>query len=400
MVKDLLYGKKIVLGVTGCIAAYKSAYLIRDLVKRGAEVKVVMSPSATQFIAPLTLSTLSKNAVVVNIFPDTKNHNTNLNTWHIDLAQWSDLILIAPATVNTVAKIAYGFADNALTTLAAAARSTVVLAPAADVDMYENPATKENLAKLESLGYFIVEAEEGELASGLSGKGRLAELDKIIDSVELVLSGFEKDLKGKKILVTAGPTIEDIDPVRFIANRSSGKMGYALAKAAFLRGADVTLISGTSSEIAYQEINKLNVRSADEMKKAVDKELKKNDFLIMSAAVADYKPVKVSSKKMKKEKNLTEIKITKTTDILSSIKKENKIIVGFALETDNEIANAKKKLKEKQLDMIVLNSLKDKRSGFEFETNKVTLIKKSGKTIKLPLQSKFQIANKILDQLF
>ncbi len=400
MVKDLLYGKKIVLGVTGCIAAYKSAYLIRDLVKRGAEVKVVMSPSATQFIAPLTLSTLSKNAVIVNIFPDTKNHSTNLNTWHIDLAQWSDLILIAPATVNTVAKIAYGFADNALTTLAAAARSTVVLAPAADVDMYENPVTKENLAKLESLGYFIVEAEEGELASGLSGKGRLAELDKIIDSVELVLSGFEKDLKGKKILVTAGPTIEDIDPVRFIANRSSGKMGYALAKAAFLRGADVTLISGTSSEIAYQEINKLNVRSADEMKKAVDKELKKNDFLIMSAAVADYKPVKVSSKKMKKEKNLTEIKIAKTTDILSSVKKENKIIVGFALETDNEIANAKKKLKEKHLDMIVLNSLKDKRSGFEFETNKVTLIKKSGKTIKLPLQSKFQIANKILDQLF
>jgi len=400
MRKDLLYGKKIVLGVTGCIAAYKSTYLIRDLVKRGAEVKVVMSPSATQFITPLTLSTLSKNTVVVNIFPETKNSSTSINTWHIDLAQWADLILIAPATVNTVAKIAYGFADNALTTVAAAARSPVVLAPAADVDMYENSTTKENLTKLESLGYYIVEAEEGELASGLSGKGRLAELDKIIDSVELVLSGIEKDLKEKKILVTAGPTIEDIDPVRFIGNRSSGKMGYALAKAAFLRGADVTLISGISSEIAYQEINKLNVRSADEMKKAVDKELKKNDFLIMSAAVADYKPAKVSSKKMKKEKNFTEIKITKTTDILSSVKKDNKIIVGFALETDNEIANAKRKLKEKQLDMIVLNSLKDKRSGFEFETNKVTLIKKSGKTIKLPLQSKFQIANKILDQLF
>ena len=244
-----------------------------------------------------------------------------------------------------------------------------------------------------------MEAEEGELASGLSGKGRLAELDKIIDSVELILSGFEKDLKGKKILVTAGPTIEDIDPVRFIGNRSSGKMGYALAKAAFLRGADVTLISGNSSEIAYQGINMVNVRSADEMKKAVDKELKKNDCLIMTAAVADYKPAKVSSKKLKKEKNLTEIKITKTSDILSSIKKENKIVVGFALETDNEIANAKKKLKEKQLDMIVLNSLKDKRSGFDFDTNKVTLIKKSGKTIKLPLQSKFQIANKILSEI-
>ena len=400
MQKDLLYGKKIVLGVTGCIAAYKSAYLIRDLVKRGADVKVVMSPSATQFITPLTLSTLSKNAVVVNMFPENKNSSTNLNTWHIDLAQWADIILIAPATVNTVAKLAYGFADNALTTLAAAARSSIVLAPAADVDMYENPVTKENLAKLESLGYFIVEAEEGELASGLSGKGRLAELDKIIDSVEFVLSGFEKDLKGKKILVTAGPTIEDIDPVRYIGNRSSGKMGYALAKAAFLRGADVTLISGTSSEIAYQEINKVNVRSADEMKKVVDKALKKNDLLIMSAAVADYKPAKVSSKKLKKEKNLAEIKITKTADILSSIKKEKKVVVGFALETDNEIANAKKKLKEKQLDMIVLNSLKDKRSGFEFDTNKVTLIKKSGKTINLPLQSKFQIANKILSEIF
>jgi len=399
MQKDLLYGKKIVLGVTGCIAAYKSAYLIRDLVKRNAEVKVVMSPSATQFITPLTLSTISKNAVVVNMFPETKNSSTSLNTWHIDIAQWADLILIAPATVNTVAKIAYGFADNALTTVAVAARSLVVLAPAADVDMYENPVNKENLAKLESLGYYIVEAEEGELASGLSGKGRLAELNKIIDSAELVLSGFEKDLKRKKILVTAGPSIEDIDPVRFIANRSSGKMGYAIAKAAFLRGAEVTIISGTSSEVAYQEIKMVDVRSADEMKKAVDKEIKKNDVLIMSAAVADYKPSKISSKKLKKEKNLTEIKITKTADILSSVKKENKKIVGFALETDNEIANAKSKLKEKQLDMIVLNSLKDKKSGFEFGTNKVTLIKKSGKAIKLPLQSKFQIANKILSEV-
>jgi phosphopantothenoylcysteine decarboxylase/phosphopantothenate--cysteine ligase len=244
MQKDLLHGKKIVLGVTGCIAAYKSAYLIRNFVKRNAEVKVVMSPSATQFITPLTLSSLSNNPVVVNMFPETKNSSTSLNTWHIDLAQWADIILIAPATVNTVAKITYGFADNALTTMVCAARSPVILAPAADVDMYENPTTRENFSKLESLGYYIVEAEDGELASGLSGKGRLAELDKIIDSVELVLSGFEKDLKGKKILVTAGPTNEDIDPVRFIGNRSSGKMGSAIAKAAFLRGADVTLISG------------------------------------------------------------------------------------------------------------------------------------------------------------
>jgi phosphopantothenoylcysteine decarboxylase/phosphopantothenate--cysteine ligase len=399
MQKDILFGKKIILGVTGCIAAYKSAYITRELVKRGAEVKVIMSPSATQFITPLTLSSLSQNNVVVNMFPESKSNSTSLSTWHIDLAQWADLILIAPATVNTVAKLAHGFADNALTTLVCAARSPVVLAPAADVDMYENLTTKENLSKLESLGYYIVEAEEGELASGLIGNGRLAELDKIISSAESVLSGFEKDLKGKKILVTTGPTFEDIDPVRFIGNRSSGKMGYAIAKAAFLRGADVTLISGTSSEIAYQEINKVNVRSAYEMKTAVDKEIKKNDVLIMSAAVADYKPSKISSKKLKKEKNLTEIKITKTEDILSSVKKSNKIIVGFALETDNEIANAKKKLKEKQLDMIVLNSLKDKSTGFEFDTNKVTLIKKSGKTINLPLQSKFQIANKILSEV-
>ena len=399
MQKDFLFGKKIVLGVTGCIAAYKSAYLIRDLVKRGAEVKVVMSPSATQFITPLTLSTLSNNPVVVNMFPESKSSSTSLNTWHIDLAQWADIILIAPATVNTVAKIAYGFADNALTTVVCAARSPVVFAPAADVDMYENLTTRENLSKLESLGYYIVEAEEGELASGLSGKGRFAKLDKIIDSVEFVLSGFEKDLKGKKILVTAGPTIEDIDPVRFLSNRSSGKMGYAIAKAAFLRGADVTLISGISYEIAYQEIKKINVRSADEMKKVVDRELKKNEVLIMSAAVVDYKPSKISSKKLKKEKNLTELKITKTADILSSVKKDNKIIVGFALETDNEIANAKRKLKEKQLDMIVLNSLKDKKSGFDFDTNKVMLIKKTGKAINLPLQSKFQIANKILSEI-
>lgn len=399
MQKDFLFGKKIVLGVTGCIAAYKSAYLIRYLVKRGAEVKVVMSPSATQFITPLTLSTLSNNPVVVNMFPESKSSSTSLNTWHIDLAQWADLILIAPATVNTVAKIAYGFADNALTTVVCAARSPVVLAPATDVDMYENLTTRENLSKLESLGYYIVEAEEGELASGLIGKGRFAELDKIIDSVEFVLSGFEKDLKGKKILITAGPTIEDIDPVRFLSNRSSGKMGYAIAKAAFLRGADVTLISGISYEIAYQEIKKINVRSADEMKKVVDRELKKNEVLIMSAAVVDYKPSKISSKKLKKEKNLTELKIIKTADILSSVKKDNKIIVGFALETDNEIANAKSKLKEKQLDMIVLNSLKDKKSGFEFDTNKVMLIKKTGKAINLPLQSKFQIANKILSEI-
>jgi len=399
MYKDIINGKKIVLGVTGCIAAYKSAYLVRDLIKRGAEVKVVMTPAATEFITPLTLSTLSNNNVIVNTFPDSPNSNTSINTWHIDLAQWADLILIAPATVNTVAKIACGFADNALTTLVSAARSLVLIAPAADVDMYQNPITQENILKLESLGYYVIPAEEGDLASGLSGYGRLASLNKITDTVELLLSNHKKDLPGKRILVTAGPTYEDIDPVRFIGNRSSGKMGFALAKASYLRGADVTLISGPSSEKAYPEIKKVNVRSSNEMKKSVEKELKNNDILIMASAVADYKPAKTESKKLKKEQKLSELKLFPTEDILASIKKDKKIVVGFALETDNELTNAKKKLKEKDLDLMILNSLKDKKSGFEFDTNKITILKKTGKTIKLPLMSKFQTANKILDEI-
>ncbi len=399
MRKDPLTGKKIIFGVTGCIAAYKSAFLVRDLIKRGAEVKVVMTPAATHFITPLTLSSLSNNNLVVNIFPESTADSTDMTTWHIDMARWADVILIAPSTINTIAKIAYGFADNALTTLVSASRSPVIIAPAADVDMYQNPLTQSNISKLESLGFYIVSAEEGELASGLSGIGRLAESNKIIDAVELVLIGYKKDLLNKKVLITAGPTYEDIDPVRFIGNRSSGKMGYALAKAAYLRGADVTLISGPSSETAYQEINYVPVRTASEMQKAVVREMKKNQILIMSAAVADFKPVRVSRGKIKKSNRLKEIKISETQDILTSFNRENKIVVGFALETNNELANAKRKLKEKQLDMIVLNSLKDKKSGFEFETNKVMILKKNGKTIKLPLQSKFQIANKILSEL-
>lgn len=399
MYKDVISGKKIVLGVTGCIAAYKSVYLVRDLIKRGAEVKVVMTPSATQFITPLTLSTLSGNNVIVNTFPDLPDSNTNINTWHIDLAQWADLILIAPTTVNTIAKVTYGFADNALTTLVCAARSLVLIAPAADVDMYQNPINQENILKLESLGYYVIPAEEGELASGLSGFGRLADSNKIMDTVELLLSNHKKDLLGKRILVTAGPTYEDIDPVRFIGNRSSGKMGYALAKAAYLRGADATLISGPTSENAYPEIKKIDIRSASEMKKSVEKELRNNDILIMASAVADYKPAKVSSKKLKKAQKLSEIKLSTTEDILALIKKDKKIVVGFALETDNELVNAKKKLKEKNLDLMILNSLKDKKSGFEFDTNKITILQKTGKTIKLPLMSKFQTANKILDEI-
>ena len=399
MPKDPLNGKKIVLGVTGCIAAYKSAFLLRELISRGSEVKVVMTPAATKFITPLTLSSLSQNNVIVNMFPESNSSNTDLNTWHIDLAQWADLILIAPATINTVAKIVNGFADNALTTVISAARSPVIVAPAADIDMYRNQVTQENFVKLESLGYFIIQAEEGELASGLTGIGRLAETKKITDVVELLLTGYKKDLSGKKILVTAGATYEDIDPVRYLGNRSSGKMGFALAKAAYLRGAEVTLVSGPSNEFAYSEIKRIDVRSAAQMKSIVARELKLNDVLIMAAAVADFKPNRVSSRKIKKSTQFKEIKLTGTQDILSSLNDDNKKVIGFALETDNELANAKRKLKEKKLDMIVLNSLKDKKSGFEFDTNKVTIIKKNGRSMKLPLQSKFQIANKILSEL-
>lgn len=405
MPNDAFRKKKIVLGVTGCIAAYKACYLTRELKNRGAEVKVVMTPSALQFVAPLSFSTLSGNPVVVNIFPESQQDGTDVTTWHIDTAQWADLILIAPATVNTVAKIAHGFADNALTTLVSASRSPVIISPAADADMYLNKITTSNIQKLEELGYYVVYAEEGELASGLSGYGRLAEINKILDSAELVLSGIKKDLERMKILVTAGPTYEDIDSVRYIGNRSSGKMGYELAKAAFLRGADVTLISGPSAEVAYPEIKLNKVRSAKEMKAAVTKELKNNDILIMAAAVADYKSSTVSKRKIKKEDKLTSLSLTKTDDILSSIKKDPsngtgvKKIIGFALETNNTEKNAIKKLKEKSLDMIILNSPKDKRSGFEYDTNKVTIFSKSGKKKSFSLQSKFRVANNILTEI-
>jgi phosphopantothenoylcysteine decarboxylase/phosphopantothenate--cysteine ligase len=273
----------------------------------------------------------------------------------------------------------------------------LVIAPAADVDMYNNPINKENLEKLEKLGHFIIYPESGELASGLSGEGRLADTIKIIDVVELILSGYSKDLIGKKILVSAGPTYEDIDPVRFIGNRSSGKMGYALAKAAYLRGADVTLVSGPSSQNIYPEIKLLRVRSAEEMERSIKKEIAKNNLLIMSAAVSDFRPVNTASNKIKKEKGIMDLKLILNPDILSSIKAKKTKVIGFALETENELRNAKKKLKEKNLDLVVLNS-PGKESGFETDTNKVTIIRQDGRTIKLPLLSKFQVANKILSE--
>ena len=397
MIKDQLAGKKILLGVTGCIAAYKSCFIVRELIKRGSEVKVVLTPSATEFITSLTLATLSHNEVIVNTFPPSQKDGTNLSTWHIDYALWADLMLVAPATINTIAKISYGFADNALTTLVTALRSPLVIAPAADVDMFNNPINQENLEKLQRLGHYIIYPESGELASGLSGEGRLADINKIIDAVELILSGYSKDLIGKKILVSAGPTYEDIDPVRFIGNRSSGKMGYAIAKAAYLRGADVTLVSGPSSQSIYPEVRIIKVRSAVEMERAIKKEVDKNNLLVMSAAVSDFRPVKAVSNKIKKQKGVMDLKLELNPDILSSIRAKKTKVIGFALETQNELSNAKKKLKEKNLDMIVLNS-PGKESGFEVDTNKVTIIKQDGKSVNLPLLSKFQVANKILTE--
>lgn len=397
--ESIFSGKKIILGVTGGIAAYKSCLLTRELIKLGAEVRVIMTPSALEFITPLTFSTLTGNEVIVNIFPDSQKNGVSLKTWHIEYALWADLMIIAPLTVNTAAKIVHGFADNALTTVAAALRCPIVAAPAADVDMYSNKVTQENLKKLKDMA-FVVEAEEGFLASGLSGKGRMAEPGKIVDAAQMVLSGFQKrDLEGLKLLITAGPTYEDIDPVRFIGNRSSGKMGFQLARAASLRGAEVTLVTGPTSEEAYPGIKRIKVRSALEMKNAVDSSLETNDVLIMAAAVADYRPEKMEENKIKKEENLKSIELAKTDDILGTLKKGGKKIVGFALETDNELNNAKDKLARKNLDMIVLNSLKDKMAGFEFDTNKVTVITREGKVKEYPLMSKFLTANYILSEI-
>jgi phosphopantothenoylcysteine decarboxylase / phosphopantothenate---cysteine ligase len=400
MTADALNGKKIILGITGGIAAYKSCQLVRNFVNRGAEVRVVMTPSALEFITPLTFSTLSGNEVIVNIFPESQKNGAVLKTWHIEYALWADLIIIAPATINTIAKIVHGFCDNALTTVISAARCPILVVPAADMDMYSSKITQSNFRKLkEELGAFIIEAEKGELASGLSGIGRMADVNKITDAAELIVSGYKQDLTGTKILVTAGPTFEDIDPVRYIGNRSSGKMGYNIAKAAYLRGAEVTLISGPSSESIYPEIKLFQIRSAQDMLEYVTCNLEKNDALIMSAAVADYTPSLKSEKKIKKEENITAINVKKTDDVLLSVKDNGKLLVGFALETGDALNSAQRKLSEKNLDIIVLNSVDEENQAFESDDNKVTIISKTGEILELPKMSKFQAANKILSAL-
>jgi phosphopantothenoylcysteine decarboxylase/phosphopantothenate--cysteine ligase len=399
----MLKGRKILIGITGGIAAYKICNLVRLFIKAGAEVKVIMTPAAAKFVSPLTLSVLSLNEVAINMFQENvipeKLESVSAKTWHIDYGLWADMFVIAPATANTIAKVVCGISDNFLLSTVLAARCPVIFAPTMDEDMYNNKITQNNLKKISELGYDIIPPEKGELASGLYGLGKMPEPETIFDFVNKKLLK-KKDLTGKKVLITAGPTIEQIDSVRFISNYSSGKMGFEIARAAYERGADVTLISGPVKLENSLKIKRIDVNSSDEMFNAVKKEFTKQDIIVMAAAVADFKPVNKSVSKIKKEKikNNFLLELERTPDILKYLgdNKKNYFLVGFALETDNEIENAKAKLKQKNLDMIVLNNPNKKGAGFGTDTNIVTFIDRRNIT-EFPLISKFEVGNAILD---
>ncbi len=390
----MIEGKKILLGVCGSIASYKSATLTRLLVKAGANVKVIMTHEATRFITPLTLSTLSKNPVYSTYYKeDTGEWNS-----HVELGLWADAFLIAPATANTIAKLAYGLCDNLLTATYLSAKCPVYFAPAMDLDMWKHPSTQRNVRLMEEYGNIQIKPGFGELASGLTGEGRMAEPEEIVAFIEHAFSS-EQPLKGKKAIVTAGPTYEAIDPVRFIGNHSSGKMGFAIAEELAELGAEVTLISGPSHlNTRHKGITRIPVMSSDEMLSAVEKSFPASDITIMSAAVADYKPAIVSAEKIKKDPADFNLELVKTTDILAkagTAKQTGQILVGFALETNDEEANAIKKLRKKNLDFIVLNSMNDKGAGFGTDTNKVTIIDKSLNVTHFPLKTKEAVAKDI-----
>ena len=392
----MLRGKKILLGITGSIAAYKSIYLVRLLIKAGAEVKVIVTPSARDFISTLTLSTLSKNPVLVDLFDEESWSN------HVMLGRWADVMLVAPLSCNTLAKMANRQCDNLLLAAYLSATCPVVVAPAMDEDMWHHPATMENLKKIEFFGNKIIPVGKGELASGLYGDGRMAEPEEIIDFLKDNFFG-KKKLTGKKAFVSAGPTYEPIDPVRFIGNHSSGKMGVAIAKELYKRGAEVTLILGPSQlSVSENGIAQINVTTAEEMYKACTKEFKRSDIAVMSAAVADYAPVNKSSEKIKKKENSLTVELRKTKDILKSLgekKKPGQVLVGFALETNEEKKNALSKLKEKNADLIVLNSLKDAGAGFGHDTNKITIFGKAGEEFDFETKSKQEVAKDIVDTI-
>ena len=400
----MLKNKHIVIGVTGGIAAYKIPLLVREFRKTAAEVRVVMSEAAKEFVTPLTLSTVSNNEVVVGTFPDERSNVLDAKTWHIGLGQWADIMLIAPATANVLAKLAHGYADDAVSTLALALRCPLVISPSMDIDMWHHAATQENITKLREMGYVVLPPEEGELASGLAGPGRLPELASIVKSVDELLTNARRDLEGKKILVTAGPTYEPIDPVRFIGNRSSGKMGFAVANAAAQRGAAVTLVAGHVHLPTPKHVNRIDVDTAEQMYRVVMKQQSKMDVVIMAAAVADFTAAKYSQTKIKKELlngTTFSIALHKTKDILQELlsKKNNAVRVGFALETENGLRNARQKLKEKKLDLIILNNANEEGAGFEVDTNIVSMISKNGKVEKLKKMSKYDVAQQILNRI-
>ncbi|MDT0295576.1 bifunctional phosphopantothenoylcysteine decarboxylase/phosphopantothenate--cysteine ligase CoaBC [Mesonia ostreae] len=391
-----LNDKKVLLGVTGGIAAYKIAFLVRLFIKEGAKVKVVMTPKAKEFVTPLTLATLSKNEVIISFT------EKDADVWnnHVDLGLWADFMLIAPATANTLSKMASGQSNNFLLATYLSAKCHVYVAPAMDLDMYQHPSTKISLEKLNSFGNSIIPVGRGELASGLSGEGRMAEPEEIISFIKKDISN-QLPLNGKKILITAGPTYEAIDPVRFIGNHSSGKMGYALAEEAAKLGAEVTLISGPSAlQLQDASIKRVDVVSAKEMYEAVHAIYEKIDVAIAAAAVSDYRPVTQATQKIKKSDPTLTLELEKTQDILFSMgqKKKHQFLIGFALETQNEIENAQKKLEKKNLDFIVLNSLKDKGAGFQKETNKVRIIN-ADSVQSYELKSKRKVAKDILNEL-
>jgi len=399
----MLKGKKILIGISGGIAAYKICYLVRLLVKQGAEVRIIMTPNAAKFVSPITLSALSRNEVIINMFPDihdiSKAEKTETGTWHVNLGIWADVFIIAPATANTIAKITCGISDNFLLTTVLASRCPVIIAPSMDDDMYKNPVTRDNLEKLKNRGYKIIDPVFGELASGITGEGRMAEPEFIFDRLKEQLL-IKKDLYCKKVLITAGPTVEFIDSVRFITNSSTGKMGFELARAARDRGAEVTLVSGPVSLSDIENVKRINVKTSEEMFKKVKSNLKNKDLVIMTAAVEDFKPVKTADSKIKKEGNDKFVfEFKKTIDILEHIGKNKSgfKLIGFALETDNGPENAKRKLKNKNLDLIVLNNPNTEGAGFGADTNVVTLIDKKGSEA-LPIMSKYEVGNAILSK--
>ena len=391
-------GKKILLGVCGSIAAYKSALLVRLLVGSGAEVKVVMTTSSADFITPLTLATLSKNPIALDFVKNKEGEWEN----HVDLGLWADLMLIAPTSANTIAKLANGICDNLLCAVYLSARCPVMLAPAMDLDMYQHPSTVENLGKLKKYGNQILDAEHGELASGLVGQGRMAEPEHILESIKTFFQNKQK-LAGKTALVTAGPTHEQLDPVRFIGNNSSGKMGVAIAETLANQGATVHLISGPGvNGVAHKQITTHKVISADQMYESVISLFDKIDIAVFAAAVADYKPANTAPQKIKKSDSTMNIELVKNKDIaaeMGKLKKNGQFTVGFALETENEELNAQEKLKKKKFDMIVLNSLNDNGAGFSHDTNKISIFSVKNSVRHFPLKTKKEVAEDIVDNI-